>query len=58
MCTATMDKLSKLIYKDENLIYKYKGTVDVPPLEMVDDIITATKCGSTAIAMNATVNFS
>ena len=44
MCTTTMDKLCKLVYKDEQLLYKYKGIVDVPPLEMVDDIITASKC--------------
>ena len=28
----------------------------VPPLEMVDDIITASKCGTTTVALNATVN--
>ena len=56
MCTTTMDKLCQLVYDDKNLLYKYKGTVDVPPLEMVDDIITASKCGSTSIAMNETVN--
>ena len=27
----------------------------MPPLEMVDDIITASKCGSTAVALNQTV---
>ena len=56
MCTTTMDKLCKLVYNDENLLYKYKGTVEVPLLEMVDNIITASKCGNTAIAMNETVN--
>ena len=56
MCTTTMDQLCKLILEDESLLYKYKGVVSVPPLEMVDDIITAVKCGSTAVTLNATVN--
>ena len=54
-CTSTMDKLGKIIYSDKKLLYDYKGT-DVPCLQMVDDILTITKCDSTAITMNATVN--
>ena len=38
------------------LLYKYKGKVYVPPLEVVDDIITLSKCGSTGVALNQTVN--
>ena len=56
MCTVTMDKLCKLMLQHEHLLYKYRGKVSVPPLQMVDDIITAVKCGSTATAVNAIVN--
>jgi hypothetical protein len=56
MCTSTMDKLCKLILQDEQVLYKFRGTVSVPPLEMVDDVITAVKCGSTSRALNASVN--
>ena len=56
ICTTTMDKLCKLVYKDKNLVYKYKGNVEVPPLEMVDDVITVSKCESTSVALNQTVN--
>ena len=31
MCTVTMDKLCKLILQDEQVLYKYRGTVSVPP---------------------------
>ena len=55
-CTTTMDKLPQKIYKDTSLLYMYKGLVSVPPLEMVDDILTVEKCGLTALAMNAEVN--
>ena len=38
------------------MLYKYKGEVLVPPLEMVDGILSVQKCGPTAQAMNAEVN--
>ena len=34
----------------------YKGVAAVPPLLMVDDILTISKCSITATALNATVN--
>jgi len=55
-CTTTTDKLAKHVYDHKNLLYKYKGEVDVPPLLMIDDILTVSECGPTAVAMNATVN--
>ena len=42
-CTCSMDKLAKLVYNSKFLLYKYKGVADVPPLEMVDDVLTITK---------------
>jgi hypothetical protein len=56
MCTVTMDKLCKLILTEEDLLYKYRGKILVPPLEMVDDVISAVKCGSTATALNSIIN--
>ena len=41
--------------KKEHL-YKYKGEVDVPPLEMVDDILTLQNCGLASEAINNQVN--
>ena len=54
-CTCTMDKLGKQAYSDPNLLYKYINEVEVPPLEMVDDVITASKCGNQAVITNAAV---
>ena len=34
----------------------YKGQFKVPPLQMVDNILTVQKCGSTSSAMNDSVN--
>ena len=53
-CTSTMDKLSKQVYKMPELLFDYKG-VKVPPLGMVDDIITVTNVEQTA-RMNSLIN--
>lgn len=55
-CTATMDKLGKIKYKNEEMLYKYKGEVGVPALEMVDDIADVQRCGTDAVKANAVVN--
>ena len=54
MCTCTMDKLSKDSYTKPLELYSYKG-VPVPPLEMVDDILTVTNVENT-LNMNKKVN--
>jgi hypothetical protein len=55
-CTTTMDKLGKLKYKNEEMLFKYKGEVGVPALEMVDDIVDIQKCGTDAIKANGVLN--
>ena len=55
-CTTSFDKLAKEVYSRPELLYMYKGVTAVPPLLMVDDILTISKCSPTALAMNSTVN--
>ena len=55
-CTATMDKLGKKKYENAEMLYKYKDSVGVPVLEMVDDIADIQKCGTNAVKANAIVN--
>ena len=54
-CTTTMDKLGKIAYENADLLYMYKGLVAVPPICMVDDIMSIQKC-SKATQINATIN--
>ena len=54
-CTNSMDKLGKIVYKDEKLLYTYKGT-KVPCLQMVEDIITITKCDVSSVKLKSVVN--
>ena len=56
MCTCTMNKLGKQAYSDKNMLYKYRGEVEVPPLQMVDDVILASSCGNQVVTSNAAVN--
>ena len=56
MCTTSIDNLAKEVYSRPELLYKYKGVANVPPLLMVDDILTISKCSATASALNVTVN--
>ena len=56
MCTCTMDKLGSQAYGDPNLLYKYRGEVNVPPLQMVDDVIMASKCGNQVVTSNSAVS--
>ena len=56
ICTSVMDKLAKIFYQDEKLLYTYKNEVKVPVLGMVDDVLCVAKCGSDAVLSNSTIN--
>ena len=51
MCTTLMDKLGKLAYQNEDLLYRYRGKVAVPPLLMVDDILSIQNCSDTNMSI-------
>ena len=34
----------------------FRGKVQVAPLEMVDNVISGSKCGSTTVTINASIN--
>ena len=42
-CTASIDKLGQLAYKNADLLYLFKRLVAVPPVSMVDDILCIQK---------------
>ena len=55
-CTSTMDKLGQMVYEDKDLIYRYKGNVEIPCLGMVDDILCIQNCNDKSVKINSTVN--
>ena len=54
MCTSTMDELPKKAYEKPDDLYKYKR-IPIPPLEMIDDVLTVTTAEKTS-SMNKMVN--
>ena len=43
-------------HSEQSVVYKYKNVVEIPPLAMVDDILSVSNCGLKSIEMNATIN--
>ena len=56
ICTSVMDKLAKMFYQNEDLIYKYKKEVSIPILGMVDDVLNVAKCSEQVVQSNSTIN--
>ena len=55
-CALQIDTLGKESLRDDTeTLYKYKGCVRIPPMALIDDILTVTKCGINSILMNASV---
>ena len=55
-CVVLMDKLGKLTYARPELLYYYKGIVEVPTLQMVDDILGIQKCSPQSKQLNTVIN--
>jgi hypothetical protein len=55
-CVVLMDKLGKQVYNSPELSYYYKGLVQVPTLQMVDDILAVQKCSPQSRQLNTAVN--
>ena len=53
ICTDVMDQLAKIFSK---LLYEYKFQVDMPVLEMVDDVLNVASCTEQAVLSNSTIN--
>ena len=55
-CSVQIDTLGKeLLAEDGDKLYKYKGYVRIPPLALIDDVLTISECGINSIFMNAAV---
>ena len=56
LCSYTIDTIGKKSRNRGEFFYKYKGTVRVLPLAMVDDINGISKCGIESVALNTFIN--
>ena len=55
-CVVLLDKLGKFVYNNPRLLYYYNQEVAVPPLQMVDDVLSIQKYGQDSIRINQVIN--
>ena len=55
-CSVQIDTFGKECLVEKKLLYQYKGTVGIPPLGMVDDLLCVSNCGLPTILMNSFLN--
>ena len=56
--SAHMDKIGKTSLEKRENLYVYKNSVGIPPLEMIDDVVSIAECGVESIKSNTFVNSS
>ena len=54
-CSIQIDSIGKDCLTENKGVYKYKGCLSIPPLSMVDDIITVSLCGVDSVKVNGIV---
>ena len=54
-CGKHIDGIGKDCLESSKYTYQYKGMVDIPPLIMLDDLITISECGHKTAMVNAYV---
>ena len=55
-CCVQIDTLGRDCLAEDKCLYNYKNIISVPPLALIDDIISVTKCNVDAIESNTVVN--
>ena len=55
-CSVTVDTYVKEALAEDKHLYVYKGCVKVPPLALIDDLITVTACGYKSTMANSYLN--
>ena len=55
-CSVQVDTFGKECIEEEKNLYLYKGMVAIPPLAMIDDLISISHCGIKSVVMNSFLN--
>ena len=56
LCSVQVDSFGKQCLKNGKYLYSYKGEVKIPPLAMIDDIISISQCGIDSVMVNSFLN--
>ena len=54
-CSIQVDSIGKDCLNENKGVYKYKGCISIPPLFMVDNILTVSLCGTDSVKVNGIV---
>ena len=55
-CSVQVDTYGKECLEQDKYLFRYRNTIPVPPLSMVDDILCICKCGIDSVLLNAFIN--
>ena len=55
-CSVQMDTLGREALQSGVGLFKYKSTIDVPALAMIDDVLGMACCGDKSVELNAIIN--
>ena len=55
-CSVQTDDIGKKSIESGEHLYMYKGTVGIPTLAMVDDLLKVSECGISSVKDNAYIN--
>ena len=53
LCSKQVDSFGKECLEDQKYTYLYKGEIAIPPLSMVDDVVTISECGYKSVMANS-----
>jgi hypothetical protein len=54
-CSVQIDSLGRECLTEDKCLYKYKESVDIPPLAMIDDVAAFSVCGSNSVKLNTVI---
>ena len=55
-CSVQVDSYGRECMEEDKYLFKYRDAVKVPPLSMVDDLLSISKCGKESVLVNAFLN--
>ena len=57
LCSKMVDKIGQECLDEKKHIYLYRGEVEIPPLSMVDDLLSISECGYKTKSIHAYLTF-
>ena len=55
-CSVQVDTYGRECLDQDKYLFRYRNTVPVPPLAMIDDLLSISKCGKDSVLLNAFLN--